>query len=802
MSTGVGNGCLNNSRMTILSPIPEPVVDENVLSLLLTGLEVSGYIITIRVNRLENNKKVSGRVSPSTYFLLRDPIQLPAPLYKNESWDGNAFLVSWELPTLENGVNVTGIIISHRKIQAKACPAPFPEETIVITRLNQTEVTQYRFSSLEPFTEYSYSIALEYAIPEIFVMKTPTVPVPGLKVEETGTTWLFLSWTEYPCEYWNSPQLLRYEVELSVLDDSSTTSIIPVLHNSTSYNLTSLAVGQIYSVRIRPVTSAVGVWTVAMPVITDLGDPNLTIPGLVYLSYYIQSIGKGAGLEISLWTDIGVPPSPPTPEVLSLTPATVTLRLLPVMSLVGPITSYEIWVSQGVRRRNKRDSDLSYQAISTLFQRIQPISFKKNSYYDVTIGGDMNKSLSSDSQYQIYYVVISQQNGVTESNYSQVDVTTTPTTTQTTAQTATHTTAQTTTLTSATPIPCKCDVCCNHPFHRTVCGWVVAIVLISVVVFTVLLVLLVCYLKKKSLKSYQLRSFCNRKTVLKYTYDGEENDGKELDTRSIASSDERFSVYYNPADEEPLETPDQIFRVVGYWSLIYEYTEERQIVLNDKKAEWPFDSENYITFEQEFNNLPRGQQYSWAVAAQQTADLNRVSHLVAYDHNRVVIGQSPLGTDYINATHIKGYNDKCSYIATTSPFNEESALQFWQMIYEQKVTHIVMMTNFIEAGITKCYPYWPTNSDADEMLVFGKIGVELVEVTKFAHFCVHRLEITDTEDSTATPVEITHFQLTSWPESGVPDTSFQLIDFILTVRTLASAQVAPLVVHCGTGELL
>jgi len=66
-------------------------------------------------------------------------------------------------------------------------------------------------------------------------------------------------------------------------------------------------------------------------------------------------------------------------------------------------------------------------------------------------------------------------------------------------------------------------------------------------------------------------------------------------------------------------------------------------VLNDKKAEWPFDSENYITFEQEFNNLPRGQQYSWAVAAQQTADLNRVSHLVAYDHNRVVIGQSPLG---------------------------------------------------------------------------------------------------------------------------------------------------------------
>ena len=50
----------------------------------------------------------------------------------------------------------------------------------------------------------------------------------------------------------------------------------------------------------------------------------------------------------------------------------------------------------------------------------------------------------------------------------------------------------------------------------------------------------------------------------------------------------------------------------------------------------------YTTFEQEFNNLPRGQQSAWAAAAR-NPDLNRVSHLVAYDFNRVHIQHSPLG---------------------------------------------------------------------------------------------------------------------------------------------------------------
>ena len=67
----------------------------------------------------------------------------------------------------------------------------------------------------------------------------------------------------------------------------------------------------------------------------------------------------------------------------------------------------------------------------------------------------------------------------------------------------------------------------------------------------------------------------------------------------------------------------------------------RHIVLEDKEED-QYTDKPYVTFEQEFNNLPRGQQYSWTEAAKHPT-LNRVSHLVAYDHNRVVVKQSFLG---------------------------------------------------------------------------------------------------------------------------------------------------------------
>lgn len=69
----------------------------------------------------------------------------------------------------------------------------------------------------------------------------------------------------------------------------------------------------------------------------------------------------------------------------------------------------------------------------------------------------------------------------------------------------------------------------------------------------------------------------------------------------------------------------------------------RHVVLDDERVEFKEESDEvYITFEEEFSRLPRGQERSWTVAAQHP-ELNRVSHMVAYDDNRVFIKHSPLG---------------------------------------------------------------------------------------------------------------------------------------------------------------
>lgn len=69
----------------------------------------------------------------------------------------------------------------------------------------------------------------------------------------------------------------------------------------------------------------------------------------------------------------------------------------------------------------------------------------------------------------------------------------------------------------------------------------------------------------------------------------------------------------------------------------------RCVVLDEERVELTKDMDaGFITFEEEFNRLPRGQERSYASAAQHP-EMNRVSHLVAYDDNRVVVNRSPLG---------------------------------------------------------------------------------------------------------------------------------------------------------------
>ncbi|KAK7072664.1 hypothetical protein SK128_000632 [Halocaridina rubra] len=87
---------------------------------------------------------------------------------------------------------------------------------------------------------------------------------------------------------------------------------------------------------------------------------------------------------------------------------------------------------------------------------------------------------------------------------------------------------------------------------------------------------------------------------------------------------------------------------------------------------------------------------------------NRYANILPYDHARVSLSKVPEieGSDYINASYIKEYHSKNTFVACQGPMHN-TVEDHWRMIWELKVTIIVMLTNLIEKGRDKCYKYWP-----------------------------------------------------------------------------------------------
>ena len=64
-------------------------------------------------------------------------------------------------------------------------------------------------------------------------------------------------------------------------------------------------------------------------------------------------------------------------------------------------------------------------------------------------------------------------------------------------------------------------------------------------------------------------------------------------------------------------------------------------------------------------------------------------------------------TTYINASLLKFEDCRQKYIATQAPLKKVSFQNFWQMVAENKVSVIVMITALEERGKRKADQYWP-----------------------------------------------------------------------------------------------
>ncbi|XP_069157121.1 tyrosine-protein phosphatase non-receptor type 4 isoform X1 [Procambarus clarkii] len=175
---------------------------------------------------------------------------------------------------------------------------------------------------------------------------------------------------------------------------------------------------------------------------------------------------------------------------------------------------------------------------------------------------------------------------------------------------------------------------------------------------------------------------------------------------------------------------------------------------------------------------------------------NRYRDISPYDTTRVILTYSA-SCEYINASYvnmeIQGSGIVNRYIACQGPLTG-TCTDFWQMVWEQQSTLIVMLTTVVEQGRVKCHRYWPR---LYETVDFGTLHVTCLKEEETPGFAYREFTLINTENQIER--HITHMQYLAWPDHGVPDDSTEFLNFVTQVRQARTGMVEPTIVHCSAG---
>ncbi|KAJ8300759.1 hypothetical protein KUTeg_022278 [Tegillarca granosa] len=466
--------------------------------------------------------------------------------------------------------------------------------------------------------------------------------------------------------------------------------------------------------------------------------------------------GYGRPLTVYRTTEQADPPSPPPPQYINHTDTTITVAIDSIIINTGPLTSYSLFVNDVTadRKRKRQTSVPGYR--TAVFPAS---SITKRTIFTIGTGilsnGIVNIALKPKHNYEIYLQITSTLEGISKSSFSKMDGTV-----------FTSMIATTTTTQAATTLPQKVIIQENN--YTPIIIAVVVIVLLIIIAIIILCIFL-WYRRRRSQQ-----------------YEPFEIEKEQIDMTKILHDD------YDPHK---------------YWNTIYSHRESRYIVagrellpddsLNANGSVGFRDASPPVTFQQEFHDLPHAQLSPWNAALQRyNKNKNRFPHLLPYDHTRVILDRDDnSASDYINANYVHGYRKSTAYIAAQSPFDDESVLDFWRMLYQLDIKVVVMITNIIEDDIVKCTQYWPDPEQG--RVTYGRFKLELIDQQEFADYIIRTVKIKTRNHADTKVVHI--FDFCSWPDHGVPDDPIPLLEMRYKVREYHSGNKSPIVVHCGTG---
>ncbi|XP_076175854.1 putative receptor-type tyrosine-protein phosphatase mosPTP-1 isoform X3 [Ptiloglossa arizonensis] len=185
---------------------------------------------------------------------------------------------------------------------------------------------------------------------------------------------------------------------------------------------------------------------------------------------------------------------------------------------------------------------------------------------------------------------------------------------------------------------------------------------------------------------------------------------------------------------------------------------------------------------------------------------NRYLNILAYDHTRVQLlacggGPPKKGHDYVNANYIDGWQRTRAYIGTQGPL-PPTFDGFWRMVWEQKVSIVVMITNLVERGRKKCDMYWPKKGSE----TYGYIQVTLLREDVMATYTIRTLQIRHLKQVKKRKNGVNmgerivwQYHYTGWPDHGVPEHPLPVLSFIRKSSNANPPDAGPIVVHCSAG---
>ncbi|KAJ9649595.1 phosphotyrosine-specific ptp2-like protein [Coniosporium tulheliwenetii] len=194
------------------------------------------------------------------------------------------------------------------------------------------------------------------------------------------------------------------------------------------------------------------------------------------------------------------------------------------------------------------------------------------------------------------------------------------------------------------------------------------------------------------------------------------------------------------------------------------------------------------------------------IAGIEKGSKNRYNNIWPYEHSRVKLQDvSAGGCDYINANHVKAAWSNKRYIATQGPI-PATFIDFWNVVWQEDVRVIVMLTAEKEGGQVKAHNYWDAKTYGHFHLNFlseHRASLELAKIHQRRHrpsmsrrrstnptpgkqlpVPVETSPISPTSDQPYVIVrkftlshadhpfermrEITQLQYSSWPDFGAP----------------------------------